>query len=121
MDSETIQNLSATLSPPCQSTDLCNLNSGVLASPNSSSPPVNNTASPVNHDGVDNELIAFVDVENVSLSSDETWTPSIEGEDSDDDNLDDDGSMWQETAILFKDFSISFNKVDFNLEHGYLE
>ena len=80
------------LSPPCQSTVLLNLNSGVLASPNSNTPPVNDTTSPVNHDGVEDELIACVDDENVSLSSDETWTPSIEREDSDDDDLNDDGS-----------------------------
>ncbi len=35
--------------------------------------------------------------------------------------FDDDGSTWQETAIEFKDFSISFNKIDSDLEHGYLE
>ncbi len=68
------------------------MNSGVLASPNSNTPPVNDTTSPVNRDVVEDELVACVDDENVSLSSDETWTPSIEGEDSDDDDLDDDGS-----------------------------
>lgn len=77
--------------------------------------------SPVNCVAANDEFLAVVDVENLSLSSDETWTPSTEGEDSDDDELDDDGSIWQETAIHFKDFSISFNKVDSDLEHGYLE
>ena len=62
-----------------------------------------------------------MDDENVSLSSDETWTPSIEGEDSDDEDLNDDRSTWQETAIEFKDFTISFNKVYSDLQHGYLE
>ena len=120
-DSDTVPHLSTDLSPPCHSSVLQDLNSGLFASPNSSSPAANDPASPDNCIAVDNDLLAGVDVENLSLSSDETWTPSIEGEDSDDDELDDDGSIWQETAIHFKDFSISFNKVDSDLEHGYVE
>ena len=38
-----------------------------------------------------------------------------------DHNLFDNGSIWQESPIQYKDFSISFNKVDYDLEHGYLE
>jgi hypothetical protein len=56
-----------------------------------------------------------------SYSSDETWTSSIDGEDSDDDNVDDDGTSWQVTPVQYKDFSISFNKVDTDLERGYFE
>ena len=46
----------------------------------------------MNPDAMEDELILCVDDEIMSLSSDETWTPSIEGEDSDDDDLDDDDS-----------------------------
>ena len=57
-----------------------------------------------------------------STDTDDTWTPSIEGEDSDDDNdLDDNAGMWQEVTLKYEDFSISFNKVDFDLEFGYTE
>ncbi len=57
-----------------------------------------------------------------STDTDNTWTPSIEGEDSDGDNdLDDNAGMWQEVTLKYEDFSILFNKVDFDLEFGYTE
>ena len=108
------------LSPPCNSTLLQDLNSGGLDSPNSSCPPLPDTTSPENQDDVEEEFVAGDDGDNESLSSDETWTPSVEGEDFDEDyDLDDDGSIWQETPIQYKDFSISFNKADCDLEFGY--
>ncbi len=39
-----------------------------------------------------------------------TWTPSIDGEDSDDEvDLEDNAGIWQEVVLQFDDFSISFN------------
>jgi hypothetical protein len=82
------------------------LNSGGLDSPNLSCPPLPDTTSPENQDDEEEEFVAGDDGNNGSLSSDETWTPSVEGEDFDEDyDLDDDGSIWQETPIQYKDFS----------------
>jgi len=106
-------------SPPCDSVLLRELNCGNLSH---STPDGNDgcesTSSPVpSHE----EFIASLEEDNVSCSSDETWTPSVDGEDSDDEHLDDDGTSWQETPLEYKDFSILFNKVDTDLERGYFE
>ncbi len=45
------------------------------------------------------ELLASLEEDDVSYSSDETWTPSVDGEDPDDEHLDDDGTSWQETSL----------------------
>ena len=51
-----------------------------------------------------------------------TWTPSIDGEDTDDEvDLEANAGIWQEIPLRFDDFSISFNKVDSDLEFGYRE
>ncbi len=64
---------------------------------------------------VDDELSSFTNTDN-------TWTPSIDGEDSDKDlDLDDNAGIWQEVPLKYDDFSISFNKVDSDLEFGYEE
>jgi hypothetical protein len=106
-------------SPPCDSVLLRELNCGNTSN---TTPDGNDgcesTSSPVpSHE----ELLAFLEEDNVSCSSDETWTPSVDGEDSDDEHLDDDGTSWQETPLEYKDFSILFNKVDTDLERGYFE
>jgi hypothetical protein len=60
--------------------------------------------------------------DDASDGSDETWTPSLDGEESDKDmDLKDKASVWQEVPIKFDDFTIEFNKVDLDLEYGYKE
>jgi hypothetical protein len=57
-----------------------------------------------------------------SDESDVTWTPSIDDDDSDEDlDLEDRASIWQEILIRYSDITISFNKVDTDLEYGYKE
>jgi hypothetical protein len=104
-------------SPPCDSGLLCDLNSGIPFS-NASPASGDRSISPVL---VEDKLLKSLEEDDVSCSSDETWTPLIDGEDSDDDNVDDDGTSWQETPVQYKDFSIFFNKVDTDLERGYFE
>jgi hypothetical protein len=106
-------------SPPCDSVLLRELNCG---NSSNSTPDGNDgcesTSSPVpSH----KELLASLEEDNVSCSSDETWTPSVDGEDSDEAHLDDNGTSWQEKPLEYKDFSILFNKVDTDLERGYFE
>ena len=70
-------------------------------------------------DDVDN---IHVEADSESVSSDETWTPSVDGEVSDEDfELDDNAGIWQEVPLKYSDFSISFNKIDSDLEYGYKE
>ena len=62
------------------------------------------------------ESLKIVDDE-CSASTADTWTPSIDGEDSDEDlDLDDRPGIWQEVPMRFQDFSIYFNKVDSDLD-----
>ena len=57
-----------------------------------------------------------------STDTDDTWTPFIDGEDSNKDlDLDDNVGIWQEVPLKYDDFSISFNKVDPVSEFGYKE
>jgi hypothetical protein len=101
-------------SPPCDNTVLQDLNSGT-SNILEFSVPDESFMSPFENNVIDNESDA-------SISSDDTWTPSIEGEESEDDvDLDDLGSIWQEIPLRYQDFNISFNKVDTDLEYGYLE
>jgi hypothetical protein len=95
---------------------LHNLNSGVAMSPSSEhSPSLESTIS--TDEVVDPEL-----ADDASDGSDVTWTPSIDGEESDEDlDLDDKASVWQEVPIKFSDFTIGFNKVDSDLGYGYTE
>ena len=66
-------------------------------------------------DSVDDELSSSTD-------TDATWTPSIDGKDSDEDlDLDDNPGIWEEVPSKYDDFSITFNKVDSDLECGYKE
>jgi hypothetical protein len=56
------------------------------------------------------------------VSSDETWTPSIDDEDSqgnDDDVVE--SMSWQESPMKQSIFEINFDKVDQDLEHGYFQ
>jgi len=56
------------------------------------------------------------------VSSDETWTQSIDDEDSqgnDDDVVE--SMLWQESPMKQSNFEINFDKVDQDLEHGYFE
>ena len=56
------------------------------------------------------------------MSSDETWTQSIDDEDSqgnDDDVVE--SMLWQESPMKQSNFEINFDKVDQDLEHGYFE
>ena len=68
------------------------------------------------------ELVDFDIQDTGSESTDDTWTLSIDGEDSDDDiGLEDNSRIWQEVPLRLEDFSISINKVDSDLEFGYKE
>lgn len=69
------------------------------------------------------EEFCALDIEDErSESWDETWTPSVDGKDSDDEvDLDDNSSIWPEIPIRYQDFSIKFNKVDTDLEYSYIE
>ena len=79
-------------------------------------------SSPESHDSSDDLDQNQVEEETQSVSSDDTWTPSVEGEDSDDDfELEDNAGIWQEVPMKYSDFSISFNMVDSDLEYGYKE
>jgi len=94
---------------------LCDLNSGQEFS----SPSVD--AADDSPSTVDKESTEDVEDES-SASSDETWTPSVDGEDSENElDMDDNGRIWQEVPIRPQDFTISFNKVDSDLEMGYKE
>jgi len=54
--------------------------------------------------------------------SDETWTPSIDDKDNQDDEDEVVDSMsWQECPMKRSIFEINFDKVDQDLEHGYFE
>ena len=112
-------------SPPDNSTNtiLCVLNSGggkdsPLTTPRqdsnsdySSSPP-NQEQYPSGKNSSDEDCTL----------SDETWTPSIDDEDSQDDEDEVVDSMsWQECPMKRGDFEINFDKVDQDLEHGYFE
>jgi hypothetical protein len=56
------------------------------------------------------------------VSTDETWTPSVDGQDTDDVlDMDDNGGIWQEIPIKPQDFPISCNKVDSDLKAGFEE
>jgi hypothetical protein len=95
---------------------LHNLNSGAALSPTSHQSPSHDSTSS-NEEDIDTEL-----ADDPSDGSDDTWTPSIDGEDSDEElDLDDKASVWQEIPIKTSDFSISFNKVDSDLGYGYTE
>lgn len=68
------------------------------------------------------EFVSGDDKDNSFVSSDETWTTSIEGKNADEaHDLVNDGSMSQEKPIQFKDFYILYNIVDSDLECGYVE
>ena len=95
---------------------LHNLNSGVDLSPTSQSSPSHDSTSS------DEEVDQPEPADDSSDGTDETWTPSIDGEESDEElDLDDKSSIWQEVPISFRDVSISFNKVDSDLGYGYHE
>ncbi len=75
---------------------LKHLNSGSNESPTSSCPPIRFTASPMVQNHVEDEFLADDDVDDESLSSDEKWTPSVVGEDfNEEHNLDDNGFISQ--------------------------
>lgn len=62
-----------------------------------------NSNSPIDPNSPVEEFAIVEDVNDQTLSSDKTWTPSIREEDSDEDyDLDNGGSMWQEALIQFK-------------------
>ena len=105
-------------SPPCDTDLLRDLNSGIGSPDHNSVDGDDNRAYP---NTTNDEILESIEEDDVSISSDETWTPSVHGEDSDDEPLDDDGSLWQETPLQYRDFTISFNKVDTDLERGYFE
>ena len=105
-------------SPPCDTELLRDLNSGTASPSHDSDNGDERSTSP---NPSSDELLASLEEDDVSCSSDETWTPSVYGEDSDDEQLDDDGTSWQETSLQYNDFTISFNKVDTDLERGYFE
>ena len=89
-----------------------NVNSGIALSDPECSP--SQESSPSTDKVVDPELC--------DDASDETWTPSIDDEESDDDlDLEDKSSVWQEVPIRYADVAITFNKVDSDLEYGYKE
>jgi hypothetical protein len=75
--------------------------------------------SGVEESDIDDDVV--LEGDNDSQSTDDTWTPSVDGEDSDEEDMTDDGTLWQETPIKFQDFSVNFNKVDTELERGYFE
>ena len=88
-------------SPPCDSVLHPKLNCG---NSYNTTPDGNDgcesTSSPVpSH----KELLDFLEEDNVSCSSDETWTPPVDGEDSDDEHLDEDGTSWQETPLEYRE------------------
>jgi len=86
------------------------LSRGLYESAGLSSPTTAEISSPIDHNSPEEEFAAGKDIDDNSMSSDETLTPWIEGEDSDEDyDLDYDRSIWQETP------SISFNKVNTGL------
>jgi hypothetical protein len=116
--STTNAELDEVVSPPCNTDLLRDLNSGIETPSHNSDDDDKRRVSP-NHSSDD--LLASLEEDDVSCSSDETWTPSVHGEDSDDEHQDDDGTSWQETPLQFQDFTISFNKVDTDLERGYFE
>ena len=105
-------------STPCDTELLHDLNSGTASPSHDSDNGDERSTSP---NPSSDELLASLEEDDVSCSSDETWTPSVYGEDSDDEQLDDDGTSWQETSLQYNDFTISFNKVDTDLERGYFE
>ena len=98
-------------SPPCDDDFLHQLNqSDDLGS------------SPDSQDSTSDLQCNPVEEETESVATDETWTPSVEGEDTDDElDMDDSGGIWQEVPIKYADFSLSFNKVDSDLEYGYIQ
>ena len=58
----------------------------------------------------------------LSDGTNNTWTPSIDGEDTNEDvDLEDNAGIWQEVPLQFDDCSISFKKLDSNLEFGNRE
>ena len=110
--------MSITDSPLCDEGILNLLNSGdVMSSP--SDDIECNTSVALNEP--QDKSLEIVD-DQCSASTDHTWTPSIDGEDTDEDiDLDDRPGIWQEVPMRFQDFSISFNKVDSDLEFSYKE
>ena len=105
-------------SPMCEEGILTLLNSGDIMS----SPSVDDESLNLVNMNELQEPPTEIMEDDCSTSSDETWTPSIEGEDSDEEqDLDDTPGIWQEVPMRFQDFSISFNKVDSDLEFNYKE
>jgi hypothetical protein len=102
--------LSPLKSPPCEE--------GVLNELVSGNPIDCNQESDSPHQQLD-ELVDIDIQDTGSESTDDTWTPSIHGEDSNDDiDLEDTSRIWQEVPLWLEDFSVSFNKVDSDLEFG---
>ena len=100
---------------PSDDNVLRNLHSGIPPSPSERSSSQESSTS--------TDELAYRELrDDASDSSDETWTPSLDGEESDEDmDLEDKASVWQEVPIKFDDFTNGFNKVDLDLEYGYKE
>ena len=68
-------------SPPCDTDLLRDLNSGIELPDHNSVDGDDNRACP---NPTNDEILESLEEDDVSISSDETWTPSVHGEDSDD-------------------------------------
>ena len=120
--------LSVTDTPPWNAGLLHNLNSGnpILSSIDGiqGSPSFENIDPQLGLIQTAEEQLDLIQTEEDEWSdgTDNTWTPSIDGEDTDYKvDLEDNVSIWQEVPLQFDDFSISFNKLDSDLEFGYRE
>ena len=101
--------------PPSEDEVLRNVNSGIAVPDDEDSLSHESTHS--TYKVLDPEIC-----DDGSDESDVTWTPSINDDNSDEDlDLEDRASIWQEIPIRYSDITISFNKVDTDLEYGYKE
>jgi hypothetical protein len=94
--------MSITDSPLCEEGIPNLLNSGDIMSSSSDDIECNTSVALNEHQ---DESLKIVDDE-CSASTDDTWTPSIDGGDSDEDiDLDDRPGIWQEVPMRFQDFN----------------